>query len=65
MLGRTALTLVAMLSLAIGIGANSAIFSFADVLLLRPLPVLHPDEVVTVQAKTPARPLGAMSSHLP
>jgi len=38
-----------MLSLAIGIGANSAMFSFADALLLRPLPVLRPSEIVTVQ----------------
>jgi len=44
-----AFTLIAMLSLAIGIGANSAMFSFADALLLRPLPVLRPAEVVTVE----------------
>jgi predicted permease len=47
-----AFTLVAVLSLAIGIGANSAMFSFADALLLRPMPVLRPNEVVTVQGKT-------------
>jgi predicted permease len=41
-------TLVAVVSLAIGIGVNSAMFSFADALLLRPLPVLRPSEVVTV-----------------
>lgn len=44
--------LVAILSLAIGIGANSAMFSFADGLLLRPLPVLRPSQVVTVQGTT-------------
>jgi predicted permease len=42
-------TLVAVLSLAIGIGANSAMFSFADGLLLRPLPVRQASEVVTLQ----------------
>ncbi len=41
-------TLVAVLSLGIGIGANSSMFSFADALLLRPLPVLRPSEVITV-----------------
>src|SRR5437899_697548 len=39
---------IAVLSLAIGIGANSAIFSFADALLLRPLPVARPGEVLTI-----------------
>lgn len=39
---------VAVCSLAIGIGANSAVFSVADALLLRPLPVMRPSGVVTV-----------------
>ena len=41
-------TLVAVISLALGIGANSAAFSWADALLLRPLTVARPNEVVTV-----------------
>ncbi len=41
-------TVVAVSSLAIGIGANSAIFSFADAMLLRPLPVMKPSGVVTI-----------------
>lgn len=41
-------TAVATLSLALGIGANSAIFSLADALLLRPLPVYRPSSVVSV-----------------
>jgi macrolide transport system ATP-binding/permease protein len=45
-------TLVAIGSLAIGIGATSASFSIADVLLLRPMPVLEPGRVVSV---TPAQ----------
>ena len=42
-------TLTAALSLAIGIGANTAIFSVATALLFRPLPGLaHPDRLVDV-----------------
>jgi predicted permease len=44
--------LAAILSLALGIGANTAIFSVADALLLRPLPVADPGEVVTVVGRT-------------
>jgi predicted permease len=41
-------TLVALLSLAIGVGANCAAFTWADALLLRPLPVPHPSEILTI-----------------
>jgi predicted permease len=41
-------TLIAIFSMAIGIGATSAMFSFADAMLLRPLPVSKPDGVVAV-----------------
>jgi len=44
---------VAVVSLALGIGANSAIFSFADAILLRPLPVVRPSEVLTITNSTP------------
>jgi len=54
-------TAIAALSLALGIGANSAIFSLTDALLLRPLPVLHPSEVVTISTDTPHNPFEAVS----
>jgi macrolide transport system ATP-binding/permease protein len=54
-------TLIAALSLALGIGANSAIFSLADALLLRPLPILEPSSVMDISTSTPDNPFGSVS----
>ncbi len=48
-------TAVAVLTLAIGIGANTAIFSFVDAMLLKPLPYPDADRIVRVMEKPPQR----------
>ncbi|HSF39393.1 MAG TPA: ABC transporter permease [Thermoanaerobaculia bacterium] len=54
-------TAVAILSLALGIGANSVIFSVFNALLFQPLPAEKPEELVSVFTSDPSDPWGATS----
>lgn len=56
-----AFTLVAILSLALGTGANATMFSLTNGVLFRPLPVARADEVLTIAPKAPRDPFDAIS----
>jgi predicted permease len=53
--------LTAILSIALGIGATVAVFSFGDGVVLRPLPIPNPSQVVKLSARTPSGTYGDMS----
>ncbi|MBB5206873.1 ABC transporter permease [Chiayiivirga flava] len=52
---------VAILTLALGIGANSAIFALADATLLRPLPLREPERLAMLWETAPTTPRGGVS----
>ena len=47
------LTLIAVITLALGIGANTAVFSLVDALLFKPLPLPQPDRIVYIFNSNP------------
>jgi predicted permease len=60
-----AFTLTAVLSLAIGIGANTAMYSWADALLLRPLTVERPGDVVDLGTKISVEGFSSLINSYP
>src|ERR1700751_339338 len=57
-------TAIAAFTLALGIGANTAIFSLVSGILLRPLPYPHPDKLVSITGTYPKGAFAAMREQV-
>src|ERR1051325_11812717 len=58
-------TIVALIVLTLGIGANSAIFSFVNAILLRSLPYSNPERLVRIYSTSPGKEIRTFTSSYP
>ncbi len=65
LLGSPAFSLAALLVLALGLGANGAVFALVDAVLLKPLPVADPDRLVVIASGEPRSPRVSFSFSYP
>src|SRR5262247_4563875 len=64
LLKKPGFTLIAIITLGLGIGANMVIFSFVNTVMLRPLPVSEPERIVEVTPLGKGASIGAFSYPL-
>src|SRR5262245_2558989 len=61
LLKKPGFTLIAVITLALGIGANTAVFTLIEGVFLRPFPIAEPERVVALSLKTKSGGLNAFS----